>query len=67
MMLVEDIETRLKEQIEAAFADPSSGEVDANALSTAVQATTERTQDMHPPFKRAVCKYLSCTEQKPSG
>lgn len=58
MMLVEDIETGIKEHIEAAFTDPVSGELDTGSLGAAVQATTDRTRDLRRQFKRAVCKYL---------
>jgi CBS domain-containing protein len=57
MMLVEDIETMLKEYILAAFHD-DSGDVDRSALETAVEEVTRGNSRQRGPFLRALQQYL---------
>ena len=58
MMLVEDIEVGIKEHIEAAFTDPSSGEVDGPALDAVANEITDQTRALHGRFRQALRKYL---------
>lgn len=57
MMLIEDIETMLKEYILAAFQD-DSGEVDREALDAAVEEATRGDSRQRGPFLRALQQYL---------
>lgn len=57
MMLVEDIETMLKEYILAAFQD-DSGDVDRPALDAAVEEVTRGNSRVRGPFLRALQQYL---------
>ena len=57
MMLVEDIETMLKEYILAAFQD-DSGDVDRAALDAAVGEVTRGSSKQRGPFLQALRQYL---------
>jgi CBS domain-containing protein len=57
MMLVEDIETMLKEYILAAFQD-DSGDADRAALEAAVEEVTQTNSKMRGPFQQALHQYL---------
>lgn len=57
MMLIEDIETMLKEYILAAFQN-DSGEVDREALDAAVEEATRGDSRQRGPFLRALQQYL---------
>src|SRR5260370_19344386 len=57
MMLVEDIETMLKEYILAAFQNPS-GELDNAALDIAVNESTRANSNLPRPFHRPLHQYL---------
>ena len=57
MMLVEDIETMLKEYILAAFQD-ESGDVDRTALDAAVEEVTQTNSKLRGPFRQALHQYL---------
>lgn len=57
MMLVEDIETMLKEYILAAFQD-DSGDVNRAALDAAVEEVTRGNSRQRGPFLRALQQYL---------
>jgi CBS domain-containing protein len=57
MMLIEDIETMLKEYILAAFQN-DSGDVDRAALDSAVEEVTRGNSRQRGPFLRALQQYL---------
>lgn len=57
MMLVEDIETMLKEYILAAF-QSGSGELDKTALEAATEEITQTNSKMRGPFRQALHRYL---------
>jgi len=57
MMLVEDIETMLKEYILAAFQD-GAGEVDRAALDAAVEEVSKTNSKLRGPFRQALQQYL---------
>ncbi len=57
MMLVEDIETMLKEYILAAFQN-GSGELDKTALDAATEEITQTNSKMRGPFRQALHQYL---------
>lgn len=58
MMFVEDIESALREHIEAAFTDPTSGELNEAALVSAIQNITDREKALRGRFERALRRYL---------
>ncbi len=57
MMLVEDIETLLKDMILSAFTD-ESGELDKDALNGTVKGITARGKDLRDKFEKALDHYL---------
>jgi CBS domain-containing protein len=57
MMLLEDIETMLKEYVLAAFQDPS-GTVDTVALGLAIEEISENNSKLRGPFGRALEHYF---------
>lgn len=57
MMLIEDIETMLKEYVLAAFQD-ESGDVDRTALDAAVEEVCQTNSKMRGPFQQALHQYL---------
>lgn len=57
MMLVEDIETMLKEYVLAAFQN-ASGDFDNAALDLAIQEITRANSKLRGPFHRALHQYL---------
>jgi CBS domain-containing protein len=64
IMLVEDIESALREHIEAAFTDASSDEVNQAALSTAIQDVTDRSRALRGRFCQGLKRYLSLRDGK---
>lgn len=58
IMLVEDIETMLKEYVLAAFQDPS-GEMDRTSLEAAVEEITQTNSKLRGPFQQALHHYLN--------
>lgn len=57
MMLVEDIETMLKEYVLASFQD-GSGEIDSDSLGAAVEEITQTNSKLRGPFRQALHQYL---------
>lgn len=62
MMLVEDIETMLKEYVLAAFQD-NSGELDRASLDAAVEEITQTNSKFRGPFRQALHQYLQSGEE----
>jgi CBS domain-containing protein len=58
MMLVEDIESALKDHIRAAFIDVH-GELNSDALTAAIADVTDQNRDLSKRFKRALGQYLA--------
>jgi CBS domain-containing protein len=61
IMLAEDIETTLRDFIEAAHYKPD-GDLDQEKLSNSIEAITSSGKDLQSKFKNAVCKYLNSTK-----
>jgi CBS domain-containing protein len=65
IMLVEDIETMLKEYVLTAFLD-KSGEVDRSTLDVAIEEITPSNSKLRGPFQQALHRYLQlCGDDKP--
>lgn len=64
MMLVEDIETMLKEYVLAAFQN-GSGDVDRAALDAAVEEISETNSKLRGPFGQALHQYLQAEAGAP--
>lgn len=62
MMLVEDIETMLKEYVLVAFQN-GSGELDNAALDTAVEEISQTNSKLRGPFQQALHQYLQSDEE----
>ena len=63
MMLIEDIETTLKDYIQAAYSD-AAGEINEERLTQAVQRMTDTVSRERRTFKKAVSHYLSATSDQ---
>jgi len=57
IMLVEDIETMLREYVVAAFVD-QSGELDRSSLDAAIEDITPSNSKLRGPFQQALHRYL---------
>jgi CBS domain-containing protein len=57
MMLIEDIETMLKEYVLAAFQD-GAGDIDRGALEAAIEEVTQTNFKLRGPFHQALNQYL---------
>lgn len=66
IMWVEDIETALKEHINAEFAD-ASGQVDEQALATAIGDITDHNKEQRKKFDKAIKQYLQLRENNLDG
>jgi CBS domain-containing protein len=66
MMLVEDIETMLKEYVLAAFQN-GSGELDRAALDLAVEEITQTNSKLRGPFRQALHQYLQSGNEDASA
>ena len=64
MMFAEEIETTLKDYIESAYKN-SLGDLDQEALQSAIENITPSGNELRNKFKQAVCKYLKLAGQMP--